>query len=702
MLVKKKGICGMCPDACDIIATIEDGRLTTVEPDPDSPRGRVCPRGTNAPKMIYAEDRILTPLLRDGERGSGSFRRASWDEALDYIADKLRSVIAEYGPDAAAGYFGGSAREESTWRSRDFFKVIGSSCGFSACSICNVSSNVITPVTTMGVPTRRLKHDSANSEVIFVWGKNPATDSGPLPFLRPILRGKQKGAKIVVIDPRGEVLKDLRDLWIPIIPGSDGALALAMLKLIIESGRYDHDFVSRFTRGFDEFKAYLEGQELDVLSAYCGIPLADIRELTELFLSTEKISLVSYTGLEYQLSGIQNNRAIQVLWAITGKLDVPGGMCFNGEHFPTLPLQPANPKHRMEGHTGYPIFSGLVGEEQFAIFPSAVLKGKPFPIRAFFICAGSPAVSRPNQPMWHEIYRSLDLLVVLDRFMTEDARFADVVLPASIPFENFSVRLYKDGGMRLRERLIEPRGEAKSDMFIFQAIAERVGFGDKLPKTDDELALYLLNGDSALYDELKTKPEGIPGKPLVHYRKYESGLLREDGQPGFPTPSGKFEISSVYLEQCGYTGYPEYHDVRTLKGLDGEPGEYPFMLTTAARDSHRFSSFGANIPCLAAAKPVPKVDISPEDAAELGVSENDPVTIETPFGKKTYPARLCPMARGSVHVPYGGGSAYMPKAWHEGNINDLLSWDYRDPISGFIILRSQPCKVYKGSFESES
>lgn len=696
--MKIKSLCGMCPDKCSIIATVEDDRLIRVEPDPDLPRGRVCPRGALSPQIVHSDKRILHPMIRSGERGSGSFRQVTWDEALDYIEHSFKDIISKYGPNAIAGYSGGSAREDShTYSKTNFFKALGSKSCFSAYSTCNFSSNIMTPLTTMGVPTARLRHDVKNSDIIFVWGKNPETDSGPRMYYNAIQNAKKCGAKVIVIDPRGEVLSELADWWIPVLPGSDGALAMAMLKLIIEEDRYDHYFVENFTRGFEEFRNYLSQKTLEEFSKNCGISVSDIRKLAELFCSTKKISLVSYTGLEYQLSGVQNNRAIQVLWAITGKLDVSGGLCFNAEHFPTTPILPFEQAKDYLGYNAFPLFVRMCAEPQMAAFPDAVLKGVPYPIRALIISAASPAVTYPDQPMWHEIYKKLDCLVVLERFMTEDAKYADVILPATSLFENQSVAMIPPAKTLtiMRNRIIPPQGEAMNDAFIYQRIAERLGFGDKLPKNDEELELALVSGDTQFLQQVKSSPYGVQKSMEPHYKKYESGLLRADGKPGFPTPSGKFEISSVYIEECGYTGYPEYKDIRELEGIDGKPGEYPFLLTTAARDSYRFSSFGANIPEIAKFTPQPMVDISPEDAKELGISDGDLLTIETVFGAKNYPARLTPMARKSIHVPYGGGSSYMPDAWKDGNINDICSWNHRDPLSGFLTFKSVPCKVYK-------
>lgn len=693
--MKKTGICGMCPDKCDIIVTIENGKIVRIEPDKNSERGRVCPRGALAPKIIYSDKRILKPLIRDGERGEGKFREATWEEALDKAAKGFLGVKEKYGADALVSYVGGSGREDALMRvltgPKGYFRQIGSHNDMGCGCTCNLSSNFITPVTTFGIPAMRVIQDIDNSEIIFVWGKNSKTDSGPLLTLEAVMRAKKRGAKVVVIDPRGEGMAELADIWIPIVPGTDGALAIAMLKLIVEEERYDKEFVRDYTRGFEEFAQYLKQVKLEEMSGYCKIPPEEIRKLTELFMSTEKISLVSYTGLEYQLSGVQNNRAIQTLWAITGKLDVRGGIYLNAYHMPTIPLQPFESIEKAVGASKYPVFSRMMGSGQFKELPGAVLRDDPYPVRGMMIVASSPAVTYPQQKMWHEIYKKLECLVVLDRFMTEDAKYADVIFPATTLFENQSVVSVPDG-MRMRNRLTEPVGEAQNDVFILKRLAERMGFGDELPGNDDELALFMTGGDKELVETLKKQEYGVKHTLPIHYEKYKSGELRADGKEGFPTPSGKFEISSVYIEECGYTGYPVYEDIRSLKEL-GSREEYPFIMTTAARSGIRFSSFGPIIPEIAQAEKAPTLDIGKEDAERCGLAEGDMAEVETVFGKQRFETRICPMAKGCVHIPYGAGSSYMEGDWKNHNVNDICSMDYADPISGYLTFKSLPCKI---------
>lgn len=695
--MKKPGICGMCPDKCDVIVTIEDEKIVKVEPDKNSARGRVCPRGALAPQIIYSEKRIRKPMIRDGEKGSGKFREATWEEALDAAAKGFLSVKEKYGADALVSYVGGSGREDALMRvftgPKGFFGQLGSHNDMGCGSICNLSSNFLTPVTTFGIPTMKVIQDIDNSEVVFIWGKNSKTDSGPLTTLEAVQAAKARGAKIIVIDPRGEGMAELADIWIPVIPGADGALAIAMLKIIVEEEKYDKEFVRDFTRGFEEFSQYLHSVSIQEMSEYCGVSAEDIRRLVTIFCSTTKISLVSYTGLEYQLSGVQNNRAIQTLWAITGKLDVPGGIYLNALNAPTIPLGKPEDVEKAIGASRYPVFSRIMGSGQFAEFPKAVLEDDPYPVRGMLIAASSPAVTYPQQKMWHEIYKKLECLVVLDRFMTEDAKYADVILPATTLFENQSV-VTIPGGMRMRNRLTKPVGEAKNDVFILHELAQRMGFGDAIPKNDEELELWMTGGNKEMLQALKENEYGVKNPLPISYEKYKSGKLRMDGQPGFPTPSGKFEISSTYIEECGYTGYPVYEDVRSVKEL-GSKEEYPFMMTTAARSGVRFSSFGPVIPEIAKMEKAPTLDIGREDAEKCGLTDGDMAEVETVFGKQQFETRICPMANGCVHIPYGAGSSYMEGEWKNHNVNDICSMDYRDPISGFLTFKSLPCKIKK-------
>lgn len=235
---------------------------------------------------------------------------------------------------------------------------------------------------------------------------------------------QKRGAKLIVIDPRKTGLGEQADWWIPITPGADGALALAMLKLIVDSERYDRKFVENYTEGFDEFHTYLDTLEIEQLSLWCGISKEDIEKLTDIFCSTTKVSLVAYTGLEYQLSAIQNNRAIYVLWAITGKLDAPGGIYLDVKNPKTIMLKEMPEKENMPvGVEEYPVFYKFSGNGQFSCVPKAILKGEPYPIRGLLVIGGSPVLSFPDSQTWRAAYKQLKCLLVMDRYLTEETMY---------------------------------------------------------------------------------------------------------------------------------------------------------------------------------------------------------------------------------------------------------------------------------------
>ena len=241
-------------------------------------------------------------------------------------------------------------------------------------------------------------------------------------------------------------------------------------------------------------------------------------------------------------------------------------------------------------------------------------------------------------------------------------------------------------------KVLEPLGEAKADVFILQGIAENMGFGDVYPKTKEELLLWMCKGDKELLENLIRNEYGVFEEKKITYYKYKTGKIRADRQPGFPTPSGKFEICSAYIQQYGYTPYPEYKDIRSIENL-GSKEDYPLIMTTAARSGLRFCSFGPGIKKIAMKERVPTIDIGEKDAKKYGLKNGEEAIVETVFGKEEFKVRICPMAEGSIHVAGGTGSCYMEGEWRNHNINNVCSMNYSDPISGFLILKSIPCRV---------
>lgn len=330
-----------------------------------------------------------------------------------------------------------------------------------------------------------------------------------------------------------------------------------------------------------------------------------------------------------------------------------------------------------------------MGCGQFCRFPKAVLEDDPYPVRALIVVGGSPLLTFPESKKWREVYKKLDCLIVSDRYPTEDSRYADIVFPSCTLFETYKPYMGAEGKIELIQPVIDPVGECRDDVLILAGIAKKLGVGDDYPENVEELKTWLCDSLPPYAGDF-----GGGGKkePRV-YQKYKTGALRADGKPGFPTPSGKFEICSVYLEENGFTPYPEYKDMRSIPELN-KP-EFPFTLTTGARSMHRMGVFGANLPGVAKVEPYPYMDLSPKDSEELGIHDGDWAQVTTPFGTGTFKTRVCGITRHCIHIPHGGGSEYMPEAWRIGNVNELTSLDYNDPITGFVTIKSVPCRVEK-------
>ncbi|RME66192.1 MAG: aminotransferase V, partial [Caldilineae bacterium] len=331
------GNCGICDAGCGVRVILEDGMFQRIVPLNGHPQGTVCPRGMHAPEIVYAPDRLLVPLRRQGPKGVAEFERITWDEALDTIVQQLHQVAARYGPEAVCMYTGRGNFEQAL---QDIFAPAGvressassllfpfgspNTTGVGA--ICYVAHAMIAPQTTFGAYMRDMFTDVDNASLIVVWGANPATDSPPL-MLKRIQRARRRGAKVIVIDHRRtETARATGARWVGIRPGTDGALALSMIQVLIEEDLYDHEFVERWTVGFPALKDYVQQFTPEAAEKITWVPAQTIREVARALARAEGAAQVMYTGLEYADSGVQNIRAAFILWALAGQLDRPGGL----------------------------------------------------------------------------------------------------------------------------------------------------------------------------------------------------------------------------------------------------------------------------------------------------------------------------------------------------------------------------------------
>jgi anaerobic selenocysteine-containing dehydrogenase len=705
-VIEKPAICGICPGGCGIIATVRDGKLVKVAPHKDRPYGSLCLRGSAAPDVVYSPDRLATPLIRTGKRGQGKFKKASWDEALDFVAEKMQTIKKKYGAQALVSHSGRGAFEQSLSEANNgkdmvaskLLLAFGSPNVASVGSLCYVSYGIFAPFSTFGLLGPDLAPDLEKSKTIVVWGANPITDSPPFLFDR-IVKAQKNGARVIAIDHMRSDIANRADQWVAVRSGSDGALALGLLHVIINEELYDTQFVENWTVGFSELKEYVQEFTPEKVEQITWVPKETVVALAREIATTKHVSLRTYTGLEYSNSGVQNIRAVFLIWALTGQLDVPGGQCIAASPAPTLEQAeyPSASKELPIGAREYPLFYELTRTAQFMEFPKAVLKSDPYPVKGLLINGASTLTSYPQPEILEEAYRKLDFLLVIDRFMTKDALFADVVLPATTYFEINSYQRYP-GYVRLREQVVKPVGEARNDVLIFAELANRLGLGQIYPQTEQEVVTRAFANNPHVLQQLRDNPEGV-NLPVAEptYRKWERGLLRPDGKPGFNTPSGKVEIASTLLSKHGYEALPVY--VEPIEGPRQNPalfGRYPLILNTGARINSTFRSQHLNIPNLVKVQNKPEVLVNPVDAEIRGISDGDKVIVSTRRGNAKFWAKVGDkVLPGALEVNVGGGSPIQVSAWRKTNSNVLTDFYNRDPISGFPVFKALLCEIEK-------
>ena len=703
----RKGLCGICPAGCGVEIVFEGERLHGIKPMESHPLGIVCTRGVHSEEIIYSPDRLKFPMKRVGDRGAGKWERVSWDEAVEISAQLIKKVVEKYGPEAVAIYSGRGGFEQSL---QDMFPTggqdticsnflfpLGSPNTFSCASLCNNSHRVLAPMATFGVPLDYLFPDFERSDRIVVWGSNPATDSPPI-NLRRILEAKKRGTKVVVIDPLKTHMAEKADEWIGIRPGTDGALALGMAHVMMEKGLWDSEFADDWTYGLGEFREYVKRFSPQEVEKVTWIKAEKIERLAE-DLTRPRTSLLLHTGLEYTNSGVQNIRAILTLWALSGNFDRPGGLVFRMRQASSLQrnrMEP--PKGRPSiGSDRHPFYCDLNKSGHFLEMPRAILEGDPYPVKGLIVLGGSILTAFPNPELWKRSFEALDFLLVIDRFITNEAFYADVILPATTMFEITSYKRYPDH-LAFREQIIPPVGEARNDYLILAELAKALGYGDRYPQSEKEMLEFVFKKGPFSLEQLRSKPEGISlsSAPMI-YEKYKVGLLRKDGNPGFETASGKLEISSQLLKKYGYDPLPVYQE--PFEGPIGSPDlakDLPLVLTTGTRIQSAFRSQHLNIPGLLKLQEKPNILIHPEDAEKRGIQDGDKVWVKTKRGRIPFYAKVTErIVKGVIEANMGGGGPLQPKEWKEANVNQLTDPENRDPISGFPVFKALLCEVEK-------
>jgi cysteine desulfurase NifS len=671
----------------------------------------ICKLGEHAPEIVYSENRLKSPLRRKGPKGTYDFTPISWDEAFEHIVSGLQRIKKRFGPEAAAIYTGRGSFELAMC---DVFQPAGVAVSSASSvlfpfgspntmgvgALCYVSYAMIAPHVTMGGMLINMFSDIEQAELIVVWGANPATDCPPLDLQR-ILAAAGRGAQVVVIDPRRTATAKLADAqWIPIRPGTDGALALGLCNVLIEEELFDESFARQWTHGFESFAEYVQHFRPELVESICAVPRQTVRALARRLAAARGAAPVMYSGLEYSDSGVQAIRATMALWALAGQLDVPGGRCFSmaGSEFPINRegLQPNPNMKKALGMDTFPVYSAYRGESHANALPDAVLKKKPYPIRSLIVLGASICTSWPRPEIWRRTLNALDLLVCIDVNLTADCAYADIVLPAATWYEIESYMRYGPV-FRLREKIIDPVGRSRNAFFILAQLADRLGYGYLYPQNEEQLLRHALKGSGFTLEQVREAGGAVRiDAPIMQYKKWEKGLLRPDGRPGFDTPTGKLEIASTILEEHGYDALPVYTE--PLEGPRSDPDralEYPLVFNSGARVTTDFRSQFHGIEGLLRQRPEPTVMLNTRDAVHRRIENGDRVVLSSPRGQVTMRALVTDdIMPGAVDANMGGGGPLGPEPWRTCNINELTDLRF-DPISGFPIYKALLCNVRK-------
>jgi anaerobic selenocysteine-containing dehydrogenase len=666
-----KSICRMCLSSCGIDAHIENGRLVRISAMKEHPVHRLCVKATAIPDWIYSPRRIVHPL----KKLNGKWQQTSWDDALGIIAERLGEIKAEYGAKALVVHLGeplvGTAVPRLAVR---FCSLFGTPNYTSGASLCFAARGI-----GHGLSINRRMFPLAPSyqktKCVVVWGRNPGQSKIGEEF--DILAAQKRGAKLIVVDPRATSLAKKADLHIQVRPGTDCALALALMNVIIAEELYDKAFVESWTFGFDKLKKQVRGYSPETVAGITGVSADRIRQFAKMYATTKPATITQGVSLDHCINGVQNSRAISILIAISGNLDITGGNTYD---FP-LPQTSLRVKGRVNvGEAigaGYPIFNQFVSETSAMPVPDAILTDKPYPVKALIVQGCNPVLTWPDSGRVVKALEQLDLLVVSDLFMTETAEMADVFLPAAAFLEGKIIMDYATKGIPLLimgQKAVEPPGEAKEDWQLWSELGRKMGYADYFPWGNaDELFAYLLKPSGITLEQLEQNHGGIFYGNYDHRRKYE--------EVGFDTPSGKLEIFSPTLAAYGYDPLPTFRPT-------AEPTEdYPFNLITGTRTVAYTHSQYRDIPRLKKLEPEPLVEINLESARELGIADGEMVIIESAQGSITLKAKLT--------------SDILPKVlslqhgWKEANANLLTSYQPYDPISGYPAFKTTPCRVRK-------
>jgi anaerobic selenocysteine-containing dehydrogenase len=690
-----RSACSLCKSCCGILLRVAGGKVVGIEGDPENPvnKGQLCVKGQASLEYLYSPDRLKHPLKRAGERGEGKWEVISWNEALETIADTFTRAKEDYGVESvfiAKGMAKG-AEDDLTMRFANAFGTPNVGTPAFICYVPTIAAAMFTYGLKPGLTP--LKDFEGSPKSILVWACNPEETDPPEYW--DILRAREKGTKLAVIDSKRIELAKTADLWVQPRPGSDLALALGMMNVIINEGLWDREFVDKWTVGFEELRKHVQDYTPERVAEITWVDSETIRKIAR-FYATNKPACLSWgNGLEHNINAFQAGRAVWILVALTGNLGVPGGnVPFTSwgvvprgtPEFTLSSMVPAGVMDiNLSNGTGMlPVIKHLTHGDIL----KSILEEDPYPIHAAFFQSNNPLVGYFDARKVYRALMKIDFLAVADMFMTPTTALADIVLPVATYLEYDGVNTPPNLPVAQVQQKVAEVGEAWSDPKILIELAKKMGLGQYFWEDERQYIEAVLKPIGLTFEKLK-ETGIIPREPI--YGGYESA---------FQTPSGKVELHSARLKKWGFDPLPVYHEMDETPFSSPELArEYPLIFTSNKWVPFRGSA-GRQIPSLRARHPEPCLEIHPETAGKLGIKDSEMVYIETKRGRITQKAKFSTDV--DPRVVYIDYDWWFPESgpetlfdWDKSNVNILTSNDLtRCREFGTPTIRGILCKVY--------
>ncbi|TSA47426.1 MAG: twin-arginine translocation signal domain-containing protein [Chloroflexi bacterium] len=659
-------MCEMCVWRCGVLAKVQEGRVVKLEGNPEHPHsnGKLCPRGQSGIMNTYDPDRVLTPLIRVGERGKGEFRKASWNEALDLVAQNMLDIKQKHGPEAMIF---SSTHNLSQVQFENLLNAFGSPNYGTQRSLC-FNAMIVSNLMTYGMeePDR----DYSKLKYIILTGRN-LMEAISTSETSALSKAIARGAKVVSLDPRYTKTAMKSSEWLAIRPGTDLAFHLAMLNVIISERLYKAYFVTNHTIGFDKLANSISTYTPEWAATVTDIPADTIRRIAREFAAAGPYAL-AHNGWRTSnfVNSFQTERAIAILNALAGNWGV-AMFPASGEESGVLgaPPQPPYPRasaQRLDGVPWkYPFVPLKIGV--FQEMREAVISGSPYQAHGWFISRQNPAMSLPDRGRTLQALGKMDFIATIDILMNDTSWFSDVILPEASYLERYDPLNIVGDKAFMRQPVIEPQGEGKSALWIYKELGTRLGLADYFQYSDEEDYLkQQLAPLGVSLDEVRQK--GYAELP---------GENSEFPEMAWSTPSGKIEIFSSTLDAGGFAGVPQWEEPPVPK-----PDQF-YLLTGKVAQSTQFGS--QNNQLLHKYSDEPRLWMNATTAKNLGLEDYDLVEVASEAGRIQVKLEATQAIRQDcVYMTpgYGHLSKGLKTAYGWGSSDSDLHVTYSDPISG--------------------